>query len=201
MSFTIAPAAQLELIEAAAWYDDIRLGLGTEFLDAIQHAFARVAAEPRLYATLEYSTASRREVRRYCLRRFPYVIVCWIEGDSVTVVAVSHARQSGHRTCQYHARQPATSGSQRRLAAATIDDRNLDGWWTRVYVSGTPVNDRRQETLEVDGVAASEVHRSQGRQDLCRRLELLVGPEARFELVARDGKVTGRVQSLVQRHS
>ena len=93
MSFTIATAAQLELIEAAAWYDDIRLGLGTAFLDAIQHVFARVAAEPRLYATLEYSTASRREVRRYCLRRFPYVIVYWIEGDSVTVVAVSHARR------------------------------------------------------------------------------------------------------------
>jgi hypothetical protein len=71
----------VELIEAAAWYDDIRLGLGTEFLDAIQHVFARVATEPRLYATLEYSTASRREVRRYCLRRFPYVIVYWIEGD------------------------------------------------------------------------------------------------------------------------
>lgn len=28
MSFTIAPAARLELIEAAVWYDDIRLGLG-----------------------------------------------------------------------------------------------------------------------------------------------------------------------------
>ena len=93
MSFTIAPPAQLELIEAAVWYDDIRLGLGTEFLDAIQQVFARVATEPRLYATLEYWTASQREVRRYCLRRFPYVIVYWIEGDSVTVVAVSHARR------------------------------------------------------------------------------------------------------------
>lgn len=93
MSFAIAPAAQLELIEAAVWYDDIRLGLGTEFLDAIQQVFAQVATELRLYATLEYWTASHREVRRYCLRRFPYVIVYWIEGDSVTVVAVSHARR------------------------------------------------------------------------------------------------------------
>ena len=93
MSFAIAPAAQLELIEAAVLYDDIRLGLGTEFLDAIQQVFAQVATEPRLYATLEYWTASHREVRRYCLRRFPYVIVYWIEGDSVTVVAVSHARR------------------------------------------------------------------------------------------------------------
>lgn len=93
MSFTIAPAAQLELIEAAVRYDDIRLGLGTEFLDAIQQVFAPVATEPRLYATLECWTASQREVRRYCLQRFPYVIVYLIEGDSVTVVAVSHARR------------------------------------------------------------------------------------------------------------
>lgn len=93
MSFTIAPAAQLELIEAAVRYDDIRLGLGTEFLDAIQQVFAPVATEPRLYATLECWTASQREVRRYCLRCFPYVIVYLIEGDSVTVVAVSHARR------------------------------------------------------------------------------------------------------------
>jgi hypothetical protein len=39
VSFTIAPAAQLELIEAAVWYDDIRLRLGTEFLDAIEQVF------------------------------------------------------------------------------------------------------------------------------------------------------------------
>jgi len=29
------------------------------------------------------------------------------------------------------------------LAVATIDDRNLDGWWTRVYIAFTLVNDRR----------------------------------------------------------
>jgi toxin ParE1/3/4 len=93
VNVAVAPAAQLELIEAAVWYDDTRPGLGTEFLEAIQQAFLQIASEPRLHATLEYWTDSRREVRRHCLRRFPYVIVYWIEGESVLVVAVSHTRR------------------------------------------------------------------------------------------------------------
>lgn len=93
MSLAVTPAAQLELIEAAVWYDDIRLGLGTDFLDAIQQAFLHIASGPRLHAALEYWTGQYHEVRRYCLRRFPYVIVYWLEGDVVTVVAVSHARR------------------------------------------------------------------------------------------------------------
>ncbi len=60
---------------------------------------------------------------------------------------------------------------------------------------------RRLETRGGEGVALSEDDRSQGLKDLCRRLELLVGPEARFELVAGEGLVTARIQSPVQRHS
>lgn len=35
------------------------------------------------------------------------------------------------------------------LATATIDDRNLDGWWTRVYISNMLVNDRSQENFKL----------------------------------------------------
>lgn len=93
MTFAVASAAQLELIEAAISYDEIRQGLGAEFLDTLQQAFVRIEANPRLWPTLEYWQATDREVRRYCLRRFPYVIVYWIEGDSLTVIAVSHERR------------------------------------------------------------------------------------------------------------
>ena len=35
-SIQFDPAARLEAIEAAVWYDDQRIGLGEEFLDAIE---------------------------------------------------------------------------------------------------------------------------------------------------------------------
>jgi hypothetical protein len=59
----------------------------------------------------------------------------------------------------------------------------------------------RQERLSANGSPGPEEEQSQGLKDLCRRLELLVGPAARFERVARDGHATARIQSPVQRHS
>jgi len=35
------------------------------------------------------------------------------------------------------------------LAVATINDRSVDGWWTRVYISIMLVNDRRQENFKL----------------------------------------------------
>jgi hypothetical protein len=59
----------------------------------------------------------------------------------------------------------------------------------------------RQERLSANGSPGPEEEQSQGLKDLCRRLELLVGPAARFERVARDGLATARIQSPFQRHS
>lgn len=89
MNLQVAPAALLELFEAAAWYDDARDGLGAEFIAAVEQAFELIKATPQLYSSLEYWT-SALELRRYCLQRFPYVIVYWIHGDSITVVAIAH---------------------------------------------------------------------------------------------------------------
>lgn len=92
MNLQVEPAALLELCEAAAWYDDARDGLGAEFISTVEQAFDLIKAAPQLYSSLEYWT-SAWEVRRYCLRRFPYVVVYWIHGDSITVVAVAHGRR------------------------------------------------------------------------------------------------------------
>lgn len=92
MNLSIAPAAQLELVEAATWYEDRQAGLGTAFLHAVATAFERIAADPRLHPRLEYWTAEW-DVRRHCLRQYPYVLIFWNRGDSVVIVAVSHGRR------------------------------------------------------------------------------------------------------------
>lgn len=92
MNLLVDPASLLELFEAAAWYDDAQDGLGDEFITAIEEAFGLIKAAPKLHSPLENWT-SAWEVRRYCLRRFPYVVVYWIHGEIVTVVAIAHGRR------------------------------------------------------------------------------------------------------------
>jgi hypothetical protein len=58
-----------------------------------------------------------------------------------------------------------------------------------------------QERLSRSGLSELEDGQSQGLKDLCRRLELLVGPEACLRLAAGDGVASARIQSPVQRHS
>lgn len=92
MNLQVEPSALLELFEAAAWYDDAKDGLGREFIAAIEEAFELIKAAPQLHSPLEHWCLAW-EVRRYCLRRFPYVVVYWIHGDFVTVVAIAHGRR------------------------------------------------------------------------------------------------------------
>jgi hypothetical protein len=66
-SIQFDPAARLEAIEAAVWYDDQRIGLGEEFLDAIELTLdlalrRRVPGSP---------VTDLDDVRRVPVRRFP----------------------------------------------------------------------------------------------------------------------------------
>jgi len=63
---------------------------------------------------------------------------------------------------------------------------------------GYPSN---QERLSSSGAPGLEEERTQGLRDLCRRLELLVGPAACLRLAAGNGFATARIQSPVRRHS
>jgi hypothetical protein len=58
-----------------------------------------------------------------------------------------------------------------------------------------------QERLSSSGLSELEDGQSQGLKDLCRRLELLVGPKACLRLAAGDGLATARIQSPDQRRS
>lgn len=59
-----------ELQEAARWYDQQQPGLGAEFVELVDEAFARVEANPASYPRLE-TIRTRRDIRRCLLQRFP----------------------------------------------------------------------------------------------------------------------------------
>ena len=57
--------AKRDLLEARAWYDWQRPGLGTELRDEVDLALAAIREHPELYGRVD------QRVRRATLRRFP----------------------------------------------------------------------------------------------------------------------------------
>lgn len=92
MTFSVPfhPDARQDFLEALAWYDDERPGLGQEFWDAVDHAL-RVGVP--LSPTKPASSAGH-EVGRILLERFPYTLIVRLcSGRPVYVVAVAHQRR------------------------------------------------------------------------------------------------------------
>jgi len=87
MKIEFFPAAEDELIEAAAAYEADMLRLGQEFVSEVERVLAVLAELPALGEKLD-------EIhRRIPLRRFPYALIFRCDGEVIRVVAVSHRRR------------------------------------------------------------------------------------------------------------
>ncbi len=80
-------AAEVEIRQAALFYEDCRGGLGNEFLDAIEAALDQIQQHPTVWRIL------KGRFRRYLLQRFPYGVIYTIEGNVVYVAAVMHLKR------------------------------------------------------------------------------------------------------------
>lgn len=83
----LRPEAERDLVAARDWYDQKRLGLGDEFLDAVALALLDLETQA------EINRLYYRDFRRTLLRRFPYKIFYQIVGDRVVIFRVVHAKQ------------------------------------------------------------------------------------------------------------
>ena len=81
------PEAEEELREAARWYEARSAGLGQAFLDAVDAAAARIAANSEAFGF------AGPGIRRHLVRRFPFAILYQFEPDRVYILAVAHARR------------------------------------------------------------------------------------------------------------
>ncbi len=80
----IRPAAEKDLDEAQAWYNEQRRGLGDEFLVSIAEAFTRLEQDPERYLVLY------KDFRRVLVERFPYKIFYQLRENNVIVFRVLH---------------------------------------------------------------------------------------------------------------
>jgi hypothetical protein len=83
----VRPEAELDMFEAALWYDGEEAGLGGEFLSAVRQVFCRIEE-----GALQFPLVSI-DVRRAILRHFPFGVFFVVEGDTATVLAVTHLRR------------------------------------------------------------------------------------------------------------
>lgn len=91
MQIIFRPEAEAELGEAAEWYEARGIGLGAEFLRAIDMAIASIGRNPFGYQTVF------GDVRRALLRRFPYSVIYSVIDNEIVIVACIHGRRDPKR--------------------------------------------------------------------------------------------------------
>ena len=87
----VRPLAEADLAEAHAWYEGQRQGLGDEFLDEVDTAFARITDAPLRYPIVH------RDMRRTLTKRFPFAIFYVVEPERVVVLAVLNQARDPER--------------------------------------------------------------------------------------------------------
>jgi plasmid stabilization system protein ParE len=85
--FRFHPAAEAELEEAAAWYEERRAGLGADFIAATRAKVDEILEMPHRFQQVSGA-------RRAALDQFPYMIVYREVAHAVIeIVAVAHFRR------------------------------------------------------------------------------------------------------------
>lgn len=79
--------AELDVAQAALWYEAERSGLGGEYVREVDALFARIAESSEQFPEIGEG------VRRGLLWRFPYGVYFVTETDPPTILAVLHHRR------------------------------------------------------------------------------------------------------------
>lgn len=87
MRLWVRPEAQIELLEAQAWYEQRSTGLGFEFARSADAAVARALRMPLAFPRIE------AEFRHVITRKFPYSVIYHPSEFEFLVVSFFHHRR------------------------------------------------------------------------------------------------------------
>jgi len=85
------PDANEDLLEARAWYDNIRTELSERFAEAVEATVETIAEHP-----LQFPVVHRNR-RRAGVWRFPYGIFFEVQDSRIVVIACFHGRRNPRR--------------------------------------------------------------------------------------------------------
>ena len=83
----LTASAIADIEQARDWYERQNLGLGVNFVQQVDEAILRIAANPLLFQK------AVQDVRRARVQRFPYGIFYRVEMDELVVIACIHHRR------------------------------------------------------------------------------------------------------------
>jgi toxin ParE1/3/4 len=79
--------AEMELLDAARYYEMHAPGLGDDFLDKIDLAIRDLREHPEGWPIVRFS------IRRRLIQRFPYALLYRVDPDEIIVLATMHLRR------------------------------------------------------------------------------------------------------------
>ena len=91
MNFTFHPEARIEFIEAIAYYERCREGLGLRFSREVHATINRITIRPVAWPQISHNT------RRCLTRRFPYGVIYEVQENEILIIAITHLnREPGY---------------------------------------------------------------------------------------------------------
>jgi hypothetical protein len=84
------PEAEVELYEAAAWYDDERPGLGDDFVVEMTRWLDVIAEGPSTWPKWPDAQELDPPIRKALSNKFPYAIAYQAQSNHVWVLAFAH---------------------------------------------------------------------------------------------------------------
>ncbi len=85
----VRPEVDADIAEAEVWYEQRQEGLGKDFTRTVRNAMRELPQNPLLYRLRH----RRLGIRWFYPPPYPYRIVYRIEGQSVVVLSLLHAKQ------------------------------------------------------------------------------------------------------------
>jgi plasmid stabilization system protein ParE len=97
IDFTFSDIAQKEVRESFDWYEEKLIGLGIDFLEAIDDALNSISKSPEAYQNRNTKT----NTKEFVVKRFPYIIVYRFSKKENTVYILHIFHTSRHPKFKY----------------------------------------------------------------------------------------------------
>jgi len=88
MNYVFHPAAEKEYLEAVAFYELKRPGLGTSYVTEFEQNLLKVCSSPQ-----RYPIVIEHDIRAINMNRFPYTVLFREVSTTVQILAIAHHRR------------------------------------------------------------------------------------------------------------